>query len=282
MKLLVAALCLCVSTSAAAQDALGPARQLYASADYEGALTALEGVNGGEGAMEVDKYRVLCLVALGRSAEADTVIAQMLTSNPLYELAAGDAPPRIRAAFSRVRGRVLPSIARASYEAGKTAFDEKDFGRAATKLEEVVRILEGEANGDLADLLRLAKGFLELSRASMPARPVPAAPAVAETPTPATVPVTRPDSDPVAVSQVLPPWSSTGLGALSRIEYRGVIEIDIDENGRVVGAKITRPIHPLYDPALLKASEGWTYLPAYRDGKPVPIRKRVDIVLQPK
>ena len=308
MKPIFAVLCLCVSTTAAAQDALDPARQLYASADYEGALTALERVqadSGDERKMEVEKYRVLCLVALGRSAEADAVIERMLKTDPLYEPSLADAPPRIRTAFGRVRDRVLPSLARATYDAGKAAFDQKQFDHAAAKLDETLRILDqaGESEtGDLADLRTLAKGFLDLSRASL--TPASAKNAVAEPPRQPTAAATntaadavsnpaaeapnpvpgppRPDSDPIAKRQVLPPWSNNALGALSRVEYRGTIEVDIDEGGRVVGAEITRSIHPLYDPALLKASREWLYEPAYRDGQPVRIRKRVDIVLQPR
>ena len=285
MKSLLVVLCLCASTSAAAQDVLGPARQLYASADYEGALTALERLSSDardDSVMEVEKYRVLCLVALGRSTEADAVIEQMLTMSPLYEPPLGDAPPRIRTAFSRVRERVLPKIARASYDAGKAAYDAKSYDRAVTKLEETLRILDqtDPSKGDLADLRKLTNGFLDLSRASVAPPPTPG-PKPAEVAAPKPEP-RRADSDPVALRQSLPPWSNAGLGALSRVEYRGAIEVDIDEAGHVVGAQITRPIHPLYDPLLLEASKDWLYQPAYRDGKPSRIRKRVDIVLRPR
>jgi hypothetical protein len=33
---------------------------------------------------------------------------------------------------------------------------------------------------------------------------------------------------------------------------------------------------------LLKAAREWTYLPAYHDGKPIPVRKRVAVVLRPR
>jgi periplasmic protein TonB len=331
-------LSLCLATSAVAQDALNPARQLYASADYEGALTALDRVsastgNEGEVAKEVGKYRVLCLVALGRTSEADAMIEQMLKADPLYEPSLADAPPRIRTAFTRVRDRILPSIARASYDEGKAAFDNKTFDVAVLKLEETMRILDQVGpggKGDLADLRTLTKGFLDLSRASLVSPPagksiadtpkpaVADAPATAAAPsstapgrsaagpTPRSTPAsgrsataappaasgasardaasapTVTDRDPVAVQQAAPPFSYDLLPARSRVEYRGVVEVEIDERGQVVAAQITRPVHPLYDSALLKAAQGWTYLPAYRDGKPVRSRKRVEIVLRPR
>jgi hypothetical protein len=343
MKSLVVVLSLCLATSAVAQDALNPARQLYASADYEGALTALDRVsastgNEGEVAKEVGKYRVLCLVALGRTNEADAMIEQMLKADPLYEPSLADAPPRIRTAFTRVRDRILPSIARASYDEGKAAFDNKTFDVAVSKLEETMRILDQVgpgSKGDLADLRTLTKGFLDLSRASLvstpagksvadtskptvadalataPAAPQPAAPArssagsangaapksgAASARSSTAVPASAAgastrdaasspavsDRDPVVVQQAAPPFSYDALPARSRVEYRGVIEVEIDERGQVVGAQMTRPVHPLYDPALLKAAQGWAYLPAYRDGKPVRSRKRVEIVLRPR
>lgn len=323
MKPLFAVLSLCIATSAAAQDALNPARQLYASADYEGALTALERVStspeyGSAVAKEAGKYRVMCLMALGRTAEADAAIEQMLKMDPLYEPSLSDAPPRIRGAFTRVRDRVLPALARASYDEGKAAFDNKTFDLAVAKLEETMRILDRAApgdKGDLADLRTLTKGFLDLSRASLVPTPpgtkpaagasnaaarvdVSAAPS-ASAPAPPTAPVPAsgsgdsntaaaplpsriPDRDPVAVQQAAPPFSYDSLPARSRIEYRGVVEVEIDEKGRVVDVQITRPIHPLYDPVLLKAAREWSYLPAYRDGKPIPVRKRVAVVLRPR
>ena len=319
MKALFAVLSLCIATSAAAQDALNPARQLYASADYEGALTALERVSnspeyGSAVAKEVGKYRVMCLMALGRTAEADAAIEQMLKMDPLYEPSLSDAPPRIRGAFTRVRDRVLPALARASYDEGKAAFDNKTFDVAVAKLEETMRILDRAApgdKGDLADLRTLTKGFLDLSRASLVPTPpgtkpaagasnaaarvdgsaAPSAPAPAAAPASgsgdsstaaASLPSRIPDRDPVAVQQAAPPFSYDSLPARSRIEYRGVVEVEIDEKGRVVDVQITRPIHPFYDPVLLKAAREWTYLPAYRDGKPIPVRKRVAVVLRPR
>lgn len=103
------------AASAAAQDSLAPVRDLYASAEYERALTALGDLRSSPesgGRVEVDRYRVLCLIALGRASEADQVIETIVTSDPLYQPAAADAAPRVRAAFTAVRRRVLPTLVR--------------------------------------------------------------------------------------------------------------------------------------------------------------------------
>ena len=61
------------------------------------------------------------------------------------------------------------------------------------------------------------------------------------------------------------------LAPSSRAEFRGAIEVDIDERGLVVGAEIAEPIHPLYDGLLLRAARDWQYEPARRNGQPVKV-----------
>jgi len=281
----------CISGVAAAQDTLEPVRALYASADYEGALSALDRLQVTAAAIpriDIDRYRVYCLVALGQRDEADQVIEAIVTQNPLYQPSAADDPPRIRAAFTQVRRRILPTVARRLYAVGKAAFDQKEFPEAEHTLEKTLQIIDAPETGDqpeLADLRTLVIGFLELSRASiMPARIdatvlSPNAATVAARP-PVVAPA--PTSEPIALRQVLPHWTYGQSGALFQGEFRGAIEIDIDEGGRVVAAEIVQPIHPLYDPLLLQAARDWSYEPARRNGEPIKIRKRVDVVLQPR
>jgi hypothetical protein len=69
-------------------------------------------------------------------------------------------------------------------------------------------------------------------------------------------------SDPVVLQQVLPPWTGAFAGAMFDKEFRGAIEVDIDERGQVVSAEITQAVHPLYDPLLLQAAREWKYEPA--------------------
>ena len=291
LRLACASLLIAAAT-ATAQDSLGSVRDLYASAEYEEALTALGRLKaeGNSAVVEIDRYRVLCLIALGRSSEADRVIESIVTSDPLYQPAAADAAPRVRTAFNTVRQRMLPGVARTLYVDAKAAFDRKAFPEAVEALDKTVRVIdsiEAPARADLGDLRVLASGFLELSRASLaPPAPPPAAAsasapsAAANSAEPAPVPAPRlATTHLVVLRQDVPPLPFS-LSMVSG-EYRGAVEVDIDDRGNVVNAVILQPIHAVYDPLLLKAASQWKYEPPRIAGKPIPSRKRVEIVLRP-
>lgn len=277
---------LMVAPVAAAQDVLDQVRQLYASADYEATLAALEraeAVPAPERAAEIDYYRALCLIALGRTADADVVIERIVTANPRYEPGEDEAGPRVRAAFASVRRRILPEIARDQYTAAKAAYDRKDFDRAEAGFQKVMDVTEGLSSEDagLADLRTLAGGFLDLSRAArarLTPAPAPEPPPPASQPAPVSA---EPPSDSVIIRQELPPWNPTWLGAQSRLEFRGAVEVIIDERGDVASVRLLEPIHPAYDPQLLAAAKAWKYQPARRNGKPIVSSRRVDVVLRP-
>ena len=98
---------------------LAAARQLYANASYEEALERLGRVNPPPTlADQVDTYRALCLLALGRSRESEQVIERVLTRNPKYTLDERDVSPRLVIVFRAVRARLLPVTARNLYTAG--------------------------------------------------------------------------------------------------------------------------------------------------------------------
>ena len=63
-----------------AQDSLSAARELYASAAYEDALAVLSRLNAAgmrpDDGRTADQYRALCLLALGKTAEASQAIAE--------------------------------------------------------------------------------------------------------------------------------------------------------------------------------------------------------------
>jgi hypothetical protein len=283
--------------AASAQDALAAARDLYASAAYEealGALVRLKAEASASTTAEIDRYRVLCLMALGRASEADSVIESIVLNDPLYLPSAGETSPRAQAAFNTVRQRVLPDLARRLYADGKSAFDKKSYADATRALEQAVKVIdniEGErSQAALLDLRTLVTGFLELSRAanlpspaSALAAATPAAAASIEPPPPAVrtspnVPV--PQKALVVLKQELPPvpFSMTQLGST---EYRGLVEVDIDVAGNVTDARMLQPVHPFYDSLLLRASRDWKYEAPRLDGKPMPSKKRVAIVLRP-
>jgi tetratricopeptide (TPR) repeat protein len=281
------AILLLSSASAAAQDSLAPVRNLYESAAYEEALTAIGRLKSNAdlgGVVEIDRYRALCLIALGRSAEADQAIETTVTLDPLYQPAAADASPRVRAAFAAVRHRVLPTVVRSLYASAKAAYDRKAFAEAADGLDKTVRVidsLEG-SKPELGDLRILASGFLDLSKAAI------AKPAPAPAPTPAQVvevPVALAPAAPLPFSNVAAkrqdlPQVPFSLAA-TKGQYRGTVEVDINEAGNVVGARVIKSVHVLYDPLLLVAAREWKYEPARINGRPTAVRKRVEVVLKP-
>src|SRR5262245_33504058 len=108
-------------------DDLTAARELYASGDYEQALTRLSKASDDKAADEIDKYRALCLLALGRTAETERSLQQLITRRPLFKMSETDVSPRLVTIFHDVRRRLLPGIAREMYGNAKLSFDQKKF-----------------------------------------------------------------------------------------------------------------------------------------------------------
>ena len=301
-----------LSSRAQAQDSLDRIRQLYVGADYDGVLAELDrlppaSMVGEE--LERDHYRAMALIAVGRTPEAHAAIERILLADPAYEPGEEEAAPRIRIAFSDVRRRVLPQLARSLYGEGKAAFDRQDVAQALPAFERALTVIDLLPAGEpgMADLRTLAAGFLQLSRASSTAAgPVPTgsagnvatpsaiATAGSATPPPATAteaelsaPSTSPPevpvaavtiTDPVAVLQELPSWNP---GKNDLRPFSGIVEVDIDEHGDVVAARIITSVHPVYDPVLLAKARQWKYEPARRDGVAVKSTKRISVALHP-
>ena len=268
-------------------DALDPVRQLYASAEYEEALTALGRLQSETptAGLEINRYRALCLIALNRESEADRVIESIVTADPLYQPSASDASPHVRAAFSTVRERMLPVVARSLYIEAKAAYDRKAYADAAPAFERTVRVIdsiESPAKNDLADLRVLASGFLDLSKAAAepPPSALPTAPAKSEAAAAPRAPAAPPDTGLVVLKQNLPPLPFS-VASLRAGEYRGALELQIDEGGNVTSARIIRSVQVLYDPILLKAARDWKYEAPRVAGKPTATVKRVEIVVKP-
>jgi hypothetical protein len=189
-----------------ASDARWRARRTYLSAAYEDALMVLGNVKAdvsASEAIEAAEYRVFCLLALNRRAEADAAIQGMVEADPLYQPSEAQASPRIRAVFRDVRRSVLPSIAQRAYADAKGAFDRKDT-QAAAKFTRLIALLDdpelaGQAT--FADLRTLA-GFRDLSAAMAPPPALPASGLSAASGPQALV---APVSDAGADSRVIPP-----------------------------------------------------------------------------
>jgi tetratricopeptide (TPR) repeat protein len=287
-----------------AEDSLSTARDLYAAAAYEDALAALDrlragGVRVDEG-RAVDQYRAFCLLALGKSSEAARAIEAVVSADPSYHPADSDVSPRVRAAFSDVRRRLLPDLAQQKYQQAKESFDRKDYRVAA---ESFGQLLDLFADPDLAtavakppltDLRMLALGFRDLSAQAIAPPSAPAPPPQAPAPAPAAAvapppPVAVPQAPriyassdtnvlpPAAIRQELPPYGGTLFKAV-----QGIVEVVVDESGGVISAAIRAPMSNVYDRQVLAAAATWRYKPALLNGTPVKYRKFIQIALTPK
>jgi hypothetical protein len=283
----------CLAAPLGAQESpLAAARELYASARYDEALAMLNGLRPAEPSnlndvKSIEQYRSLCLLALGRGTEAESAIAAVVTVDPLYQPNDTDASPRVRAAFTEVRQRLLPGIAGLKYAAAKAAFDRKEFASAEQQFRHVMALIDDpEMGGRLSDMRTLAAGFLELSAAG--AAPPPPEPKQAE---PAPQPVAPPPgpsplriyvaedagvTPPVAIKQEFP---RVPAGVMAQVRDRGLLEIIIDERGRAAALTVRTSMHPVYDTLLLAAAREWRYQPATHEGRPVRFRKLIQVTL---
>ncbi len=287
-----------VPAALAAQDPLIAARDLYASASYEEALTTLAGIESpaGEIARQVDMYRAFSLYALGRTAEAEKVAESLIRREPMVELE--EAAPRIEAMFQNVRKRLLPVLIRAEYRTARADLDEKKPESAKVHLNDARRMLAsaqklGAWDEGLADLQVLVDGFLDLTRAADQASVAAPAPVVspAAQPIAPPVPVQRaaasssygPEDEgvtpPSIVDQRTPLMPEQLRRLLKGRTGSGVFDLVIDETGVVQQATVRTSIHPVYDALIISASRSWKYLPATRNGAPVRYRKSIQIML---
>jgi hypothetical protein len=274
------------------ENPLTAARDLYASARYDEALAVLNGLPSDAVASDrksIEQYRSLCLLALGRGSEAESAIAAVVTADPMFVPGEADASPRVRLAFSEVRQRLLPQIASTRYAAAKAAYDRKEYSSAETQFKNLMMLLDDpQMGGRLADLRTLASGFIDLAAAAAAPPPEPkkaeappaAAPAPAVPAAPREPRVWSADeagvTPPVALRQDVPRVPTT-ISAQAR--ERGLLEVIIDEQGRVVNLALRLPIHPMYDPQLLAAAREWRYKPATVEGTPVKFRKMIQVTV---
>jgi len=307
-RILIAVLVLIIaSTSASAQDAISAAKNLYASAAYDEALTALRSAKERGGldiARQADEYMAFCLLALGRQAEAESAAESAIRINPLAALDPTEASPRIEAMFTQVRKRLLPGLIRDGYRGARESMNQ---GATSVGMEQLTRVrLMLDAAKDLgawdetlADVSVLVDGFLDLNRAAAaPRTPPPAAPppsAVVEAaPRPAPTVSKPPASAPAAANAIFSAASTdvtppvvirqeipeVRLDSPTRMSKRsGILEVTIDERGNVQDAHMRESISPAIDAQLEKAARSWKYQPATKAGTPVRYIKIIGISL---
>ena len=264
------------------QDAFERAKTLYLEAAYEDALALLE-TRGSGSTADVHLYRALCLLALGRTSEADAAIAKSIEADPLATVARKDVSPSVAAMLASARLRMLPEMARRRVADGRLLYQQGDRTGARQRFEAAIRLLDDPTlakQTELADLKALASGFLDLIRAqsvppAAPARATATPPAVLPPPAPVAPAVSRP----TVVSQTVPPWRPPDVSWRNR-ELRGSVLLSIDAAGRVTTATMQQSVYPSYDRLLLEAARTWRYTPAMRDGQPTPSQLIVPIVIR--
>jgi hypothetical protein len=281
---------------------LAAAQELYASADYQGALDMLDRLGAAGPAVQarqsIDLYRTFCFIALGRTGEADDAITAMITRDPLYRPADSDVPPRLRPLFSDKRRLLLPTVIQSKYALAKGAFERGEYKTAADGFTEVLIAfsdpeIEGQVSRPpLSDLRVLAIGFNDLAVRAMTPRAAPRPEVTvpplppSDTPRVETLGVDMPrtpaiydvnDADvvaPVTVRQEMPRFHRPVTA--DRI---GVLFVIIDETGRVESAISTTALDSYYDSMLLQAAKTWRYQPAMRNGVAVKYRKSIRLTL---
>jgi hypothetical protein len=300
---LIAVITLLAAHGASAQDSVIAARDLYTAAAYEDALAVLNRLRARDRSEEdnraIEQYRAFCLLALGRVQEAEQAIEHIVAAQPLYFPSSADVSPRVRAAFTDVRRRMLPGIVQEKYAQAKAAYDRKNYAAAEAGFKQVLDVL---ADPDLAaaagqpllsDLRTLTAGFHDLSAASAtppPSPPPPPPPFPPPPPPPLPEPIAAPlpaaakiysgaDANvvpPSVIKQELPSYPRDNFPM-----NRGVLEVVIDEQGEVESAAMRVPVKPTYDGLAVAAAKAWRYTPATLDGKPVKFRKLIQINLDP-
>lgn len=268
-----------IAATAAAQD-LERVKTLYVAAAYEEALAAMPSDVTGVLQTDLQQYRALCLLALGRDAEAIDAIGRLVKESPTYVPSKSDTSPRMRAIFDDVRAKLVPDVARKVYADAKEAFDARRTSAAQAGFKLTLEVIDSLPEADrqsLADLRMLAEGFLDLVAAASPLPPLP--PPVAD------VVEKLVDAGeyapPVALREQLPVWTPPDSAAM-QTEFLGVVQINIAEDGTVSSASIVKTSHPMYDAAVMRAAKGWTYRPATRGGRPVSSQKNIHIRLVPR
>jgi tetratricopeptide (TPR) repeat protein len=284
-----------LSVGAAAQTDLSEAKTQYEEAAYEDALTTLTKASASTPAdrVQLEQYRALCLIALGRLPEAERAVVALVEADPMYLPPSSVASPRVLAIVADIRRKELPGVTRRVLDSGRAAYEAKNVALAQRQFDLLLKLLDDpamEGRPEREDLRTVAKGFSTLLVAAPPAlRPAP--PAEPErSPAPSSSPAASPSSPPAAASpfvpavviqETLPIWTPPNP-SIARNEYNGAVKVRIGTDGRVKAASIDRPSHPAYDAVLLNTARSWLYKPATQNGTPIESERVIAVRLRPR
>lgn len=280
-----------LSVGAAAQSDLSEAKTQYEEAAYEDALTTLTKASASTSAdrVQLEQYRALCLIALGRLPEAERAVAALVNADPLYVPPTSVASPRVLAMVAEIRRKELPGVTRRVLDSGRAAYEAKNISLAQRQFDLLLKLLDDpamEGRPEREDLRALAKGFSTLLVAAPapgpapppePERPAPSSPAPASS-----APAAASTFVPAAVIQeTLPIWTPPNP-SIARNQYDGAVKVRIGTDGRVKAATIDRPSHPAYDAVLLNTARSWLYKPATQNGTPIESERIIAVRLRPR
>jgi hypothetical protein len=280
-----------LGVSAAAQTDLSEAKTQYEEAAYEDALTTLTKASASTPAdrVELEQYRALCLIALGRIPEAERAVAALVDADPTYVPPSSVASPRVLAMVAEIRRKELPGVARRVLDSGRAAYEAKSIAVAQRQFDLLLKLLDDpamEGRPERDDLRAVARGFSTLLVAAPVSRPDPPA----EPERPAAAPPSPPPSAPAApstfvpaavIQETLPVWIPPNT-SIARNEYNGAIKVRIGVDGRVKAATIDRGSHPAYDAILLNTARSWLYKPATQNGTPIESERVIAVRLRPR
>jgi hypothetical protein len=193
--------------------------------------------------------------------------------------------------YDGVRARLLPQLTRDRYRAGRAAIEAKNFAVAEQELSAAERLIdEAEkakiADSGLADLRVLVDGFRTLARSER--REAPAPLASVATAKPAARPAAKSiytidDADvvpPAVVYQAVPAVPATLHLQVARTPRPMILNLTIDETGRVKKVDVIAPINRVYDRMVADAAARWRYRPATKSGVAVPYVKTLAVSVQ--
>jgi tetratricopeptide (TPR) repeat protein len=289
------ALLLLSAITVSGQESVEAAEALYASAAYDEALVVLQRLEQAAptpGEMRViNQQRALCLLALGRTAEAEQAIAAVVNADPMFRPDAASTSPRVRTAFRDVRTKLIPELVAREYIEARRLYDDNAWPDAAAAFERVLSLatdadLTEDQKAALDDKRLLAEGFAKLAHAAATPTP-PAAEPEAEAPAPPPAPVVDYTTvfdggsagvvAPVTLRQDIPRWNHPSLPLP---KATGTLDVIISPEGVIERATLTQPISAFYDRQLLEATRNWRYRPATLDGHTVRFRKLIRISFQ--
>ena len=155
-------------TSGQVPDTLMKAKALYADASYDEALTVLRNSD----AAEAHQYRALCLIALGRTQEAERALEALINVAPTYVIDDADLPPRIVAMYTQTRRRIIPSVVKRIFTEARADFQAKNMAAARDKFEKVMTLTQDPAmanSAEAVDLQLLVASYIDIVKNTAPA-----------------------------------------------------------------------------------------------------------------